>query len=306
MTEAPVFRHAPVMVAEVLTHLEPERGGWFFDGTVGGGGHAEALLSASPDVRLIAVDRDPEALAAARARLARFGDRVRWVHADFAAGAERVQEALAGALLDLGVSSWQLDRLERGFTFREGAPLDMRMGAGGRTAADLLNEASEERLADILYYYGEEKRSRRFAREIAARRASRPFARSEDLVEVIERVIPRATMQDRARIFQALRIAVNDELTLLERALPALRDALVGGGVLVVLTYHSLEDREVKNAFREWSRSCVCPPELPVCQCRGVPLGETLTRKPLEASPAELAENPRARSARLRAWRKAA
>ena len=281
MTETPVFRHEPVMVAEVMAHLGPARGGWFFDGTVGGGGHAEALLSASPAVRVIAVDRDPQALAAARARLERFGDRVRWVHADFAEGAERVQEALTGALLDLGVSSWQLDRLERGFTFREGAPLDMRMGATGRTAADLLNEAAEERLADILYYYGDEKRSRRFAREIVARRAARPFQRSEDLVEVIERVIPRATMQDRARIFQALRIAVNDELTLLERALPALRDALIDGGVLVVLTYHSLEDREVKNAFREWSRACICPPELPVCQCRGVPLGETLTRKPV-------------------------
>ena len=306
MTEGETFRHAPVMVAEVLAQLAPERGGWFLDGTVGGGGHAEALLDASPDVRLIAVDRDPEALAAARARLARFGDRIRWVHADFAAGAERVKESLAGALLDLGISSWQIDKLERGFTFRPGAPLDMRMGSKGRSAADLLNEDDEERLADILYHYGEEKKSRRFARLIVERRASRPFEKSEDLVEVIERVIPRATMQDRARIFQALRIAVNDELALLERALPALRDALEEGGVLVVLTYHSLEDREVKNAFRDWSRACVCPPELPVCQCRGVPLGETLTRRPVEASPAEVAANPRARSARLRAWRKAA
>jgi 16S rRNA (cytosine1402-N4)-methyltransferase len=306
MSAPETFGHAPVMIAEVLAHLAPERGGWFFDGTVGGGGHAEALLAASPAVRLIAVDRDPEALAAARARLARFGDRVRWVHADFAAGAEGVEEALAGALLDLGVSSWQIDRLERGFTFRAGAPLDMRMGATGRTAADLLNEASETEIADVLYHYGEEKKSRRFAREIVARRGSRPFERSEDLVEVIERVIPRATMQDRARIFQALRIAVNEELSLLERALPALRDALEASGVMVVLTYHSLEDREVKNAFREWSRACVCPPELPVCQCRGVPLGETLTRKPIEAGAAEVAANPRSRSARLRAWRKAA
>lgn len=305
-TDGAGFRHEPVMVAEVVAQLRPERGGWYFDGTVGGGGHAEALLSASPEVRLIAVDRDPQALEAARRRLAPFGDRVRWVHADFAEGAEQVEEALSGALLDLGVSSWQLDRMERGFTFRQGAPLDMRMGATGETAADLLNRASEERLADILYYYGEERRSRRFARLIVERRASRPFERSEDLVEVLERVIPRATMQDRARIFQALRIAVNDELSLLERALPALRDALVGGGVMVVLTYHSLEDREVKNAFREWSRACVCPPELPVCQCRGEPLGESLTRKPLEATPAELEVNPRARSAKLRAWRKAA
>ena len=306
MTPGAEFRHAPVMLAEVLEQLSPERGGWFFDGTVGGGGHAEAILDASPEVRLIAVDRDPDAQAAARARLARFGDRVRWVHADFAEGAENVHEALAGALLDLGISSWQIDKLERGFTFRPGAPLDMRMGSTGATAADLLNEASEERIADVLYRYGEEKKSRRFAREIVARRATKPFRTSEDLVEIIERVIARATMQDRARIFQALRIAVNDELALLERALPALRDALAEDGVLVVLTYHSLEDREVKNAFREWSRACVCPPELPVCQCRGVPLGRTLTRKPLEAGVAEVSMNPRARSARLRAWRKAA
>ncbi len=306
MTKGAEFRHAPVMLAEVLAQLAPERGGWFFDGTVGGGGHAEAVLAASPEVRLIAVDRDPDALAAARERLAPFGDRVRWVHADFAEGAENVHEALAGALLDLGISSWQIDRLERGFTFRAGAPLDMRMASTGATAADVLNEASEEHIANVLYRYGEEKKSRRFAREIVARRALRPFEKSEDLVDVIESVIPRATMQDRARIFQAVRIAVNDELTLLERALPALRDGLAEGGVMVVLTYHSLEDREVKNAFREWSRACICPPELPVCQCRGVPLGQTLTRKPLEASVAEVSANPRARSARLRAWRKAA
>jgi len=298
--------HEPVMVDEVLAWLEPARGGWFLDGTTGGGGHAEAVLSASDGVRLIAVDRDPEALRTARERLARFGDRVRWLNVDYATAAVRVEEALTGVLLDLGVSSWQIDRDVRGFSFREGVPLDMRMSSSGETAAELLNTASEERLADILYHWGEERRSRRMAREIVTRRSSAPFRTSDDLVSVIERVIPRATMQDRARIFQALRIAVNEELEILERALPLLRERLIDGGVLVVLAYHSLEDRLVKNAFREWSQSCVCPPELPVCVCRGRPLGETLTRKPQMPTRAEAERNPRARSARLRAWRRAA
>lgn len=306
MTESPADFHEPVMVKEVLEFLEPERGGWYLDGTVGGGGHAEALLQAGTDVRLMAVDRDPDALTMARRRLERFGERVRWLHADFAAAAARVEVALTGVLLDLGVSSWQLDRLERGFTFRSGAPLDMRMSHTGETAAELLNGESEERIADVFYHYGEERRSRRLARAVVARREARPFETSDDLVEVIEDALPRASYQDRARLFQALRIAVNGELPILERGLEALRERLAGGGVLVVLSYHSLEDRLVKDAFREWSRSCVCPPQLPVCQCRGRPLGETLTRKPLSPTEAETARNPRARSAKLRAWRKAA
>lgn len=306
MSEEPASYHEPVMVEEVLRYLEPERGGWILDGTTGGGGHAEALLQAGTDVRLMAVDRDPDALTRARRRLERFGDRVRWMHADYAAAAARVDVALTGVLLDLGVSSWQLDRLERGFTFRPGAPLDMRMSGRGRTAADLLNEESEERIANILYRYGEERRSRRVARAIVERRAERPFETSDDLVEVIEASLPRASYQDRARLFQAVRIAVNEELDQLERGLPALRDRLAAAGVMVVLSYHSLEDRMVKDAFREWSRSCVCPPDLPVCQCRGEPLGETLTRKPVTPRAEEAQRNPRARSAKLRAWRRAA
>jgi 16S rRNA (cytosine1402-N4)-methyltransferase len=185
----------------------------------------------------------------------------------------------------------------------------MRMAgaaSGLPTAADLLNELPEGELADLFYRYGEERRSRRLAREVVARRRVEKFATSDDLLAVLGRVLgPRLEVSDQARIFQALRIAVNDELGVLDEVLPALRDRLAGGGVFVVLSYHSLEDRRVKDAFREWSRSCICPPALPVCRCRGEPLGEVLTRRPIFASPEEVAENPRARSARLRAWRKA-
>jgi 16S rRNA (cytosine1402-N4)-methyltransferase len=303
--------HAPVMVGEVLDRLRPERGGTYLDGTLGGGGHAEALLERGADARLLGVDQDPDALREAGARLARFGERVRLVAANFGDSLREAAVApgsLAGVLLDLGVSSHQIDAPGRGFTFRPGAPLDMRMGQGSRgerSAADLLNELAEEELADLFYGYGEERRSRRLARRVIEMRGREPFARSEQLVEAIDRSIPRAMAQDRARIFQALRIAVNREIEVLEAALPSFRDALAPGGVLVVLSYHSLEDRLVKDSFREWSRACVCPPGLPVCRCRGEPLGETLTRKPLSASDAEVRENPRARSARLRAWRKA-
>jgi 16S rRNA (cytosine1402-N4)-methyltransferase len=301
--------HTPVMVEEVLRYLRPDRGGVFLDGTLGGGGHSEAILEASTVARVLGVDRDPEARAEAATRLARFGDRFELLSANFAAALDvaRIGEGeLSGVLLDLGISSHQIDASERGFTFRSGAPLDMRMEGqgGGATAAEILNEESEERLADIFYHFGEERRSRRLARAIVERRAADPFARSEQLVEVIDRSIPRATAQDRARIFQALRIAVNGEIEALERALPRFRDALAVGGVMVVLSYHSLEDRIVKDAFREWSRDCVCPPGLPICHCRGHALGTQLTRKPLMAGEEEVAANSRARSARLRAWRK--
>lgn len=299
--------HVPVMVREVLTFLAPARGGVYFDGTLGGGGHTEAILAASEEAEVIAVDQDPEALAEARDRLAGYADRVQFVEANFADAAESGEASLAGALLDLGISSRHIDAAERGFSFRAGSPLDMRMSGVGRTAADLLNTLSEEDLADIFYYYGEERRSRRLARAIVHQRRAHPFRTSDDLVAAMERALgPRLEAQDKARIFQALRIAVNDELDALERALPALRDRLDDAGVLVVLSYHSLEDRRVKDAFREWSRSCVCPPEAIVCTCRGRALGATLTKKPMLASADEVAENPRARSAKLRAWRKVA
>lgn len=301
--------HVPVMVREVVSYIEPERGGVYFDGTVGGGGHSEAILVRSAKSRVIAVDRDPEALESAARRLARFGDRVRLERRTFADAADALEEQLAGAVLDLGVSSHQLDEARRGFSFRAGVALDMRMsvGADDPDAATLLNELPESELADVFYHYGEERRSRRLASEIARRRRQRRFETSDDLVAALRAVFgPRLDTQDKARLFQALRIAVNRELADLERALPTLRDRLESRGVLVVLAYHSLEDRLVKESFREWGRSCVCPPSLPECRCRGRPLGEALTRRPLRASEPEVEANPRARSARLRAWRKAA
>jgi 16S rRNA (cytosine1402-N4)-methyltransferase len=181
------------------------------------------------------------------------------------------------------------------------------MGQGGRTVAELLNEAGEDELGQVFREYGEERRGRALAREVVRRRGDRPFRTSDDLVAALTRVLGRsATTQDKARIFQALRIAVNDEIEVLARALPALRDALTAGSVLVVIAYHSVEDRLVKNAFREWSRACVCPPDFPVCTCRGRALGETLTRRPLRPREDEQERNPRSRSALLRAWRKAA
>lgn len=301
--------HVPVMLREVLHYLRPERGGVYLDGTLGGGGHAEAILSASPAVTLVGADRDPDAVAESWRRLAPFGERFRPVCANFTEAldlAEIGAGQLAGALLDLGISSHQVDAEARGFTFRSGAPLDMRMegAAGGETASELLNTLSEDDLATIFYRYGEERRSRRLAMVVAEMRRISPFERSDQLVQAIERVIPRATPQDRARIFQSLRIAVNAEIDALTVSLPRLREALAPGAVLVVLSYHSLEDRIVKDALREWSRECICPPGLPICICRGVPYGSLLTRKPVTASPEEIQANPRARSARLRAWRK--
>jgi 16S rRNA (cytosine1402-N4)-methyltransferase len=297
------------MVREVLQYLRPERGGLYLDGTLGGGGHAEAILEASPGAGVLGVDRDPDAREEAARRLGPFAERFRAMDGSFSTAVERARLAdgtLAGALLDLGISSHQIDEEHRGFTFRSGAPLDARMDpdGSGPGAADLLNTATEDDLATIFYRFGEERRSRRLARIIVEMRAVAPLERSDDLVAAIERAIPRATMQDRARIFQALRIAINQEIDALEIALPRLRDALAPGGVLVVLSYHSLEDRVVKDAFREWSRECVCPPGLPICACRGKSLGVLLTRKPVMATPAEVEANPRARSARLRAWRK--
>ena len=304
--------HAPVMAREVMDLLRPERGGTYLDGTLGGGGHAEALLERGAEARLIGVDRDPDALAEASARLERFGDRFRPVRANFADAVDAAGIAdgtLDGVLLDLGISSHQIDVDARGFTFRPGAPLDMRMGqasAGEASAADLLNTLDEGELADVFYRYGEERRSRKLARVVAEMREEAPFETSDQLLRAIERALgPRTEAADKARIFQALRIAVNHEIESLERALERFRDALAPGGVFAILSYHSLEDRLVKNAFRDWSQECVCPPGFPVCRCRGRALGVTLTRKPTDASPQEIAANPRARSAHLRGWRAA-
>jgi 16S rRNA (cytosine1402-N4)-methyltransferase len=304
------------MVEEALDHLHTDREGVHLDGTVGGGGHAEALLERAADIRLLGLDRDPEAVEAARARLERYGDRVQVLRGDFRDAPTLLAESkfgtdtLVGALLDLGVSSHQLETTARGFSFRPGTPLLMRMGGttgGWRPAAAFLNEASEEELGRVFREYGEERRWRRLAREVVRRRGERPLKVSDDLVEAMERAWGREPPpRDKARVFQAIRIAVNRELEALEEGLPRIRDLLAPRGRIVVISYHSLEDRIVKHACREWSRSCVCPPGLPVCRCRGEPLGRVLTRSPVTPSAAEVERNPRARSAKLRAWEKAA
>jgi 16S rRNA (cytosine1402-N4)-methyltransferase len=303
--------HEPVLSDRVLDFLRPEDERLYLDGTVGGGGHARRILEACQTCRLLAVDRDPEALEEARTLLAVFGDRVRFLHSRFEAAADDLEardQGFGGALLDLGVSSHQLDADPRGFTFRRGVALDMRMDSTeGDDARAFLNEATEDRLASVFRDFGGEQRSRRLAREVVKRRATEPFETSDQLVAALAVAKGRSpSAQDKARIFQAVRIAVNEEIDSLELALPVIREALNEGAVLVVIAYHSLEDRVVKNAFRDWSKACVCPPELPACMCRGHALGTTLTKKPVRADSEEVGRNVRARSARLRAWRKAA
>ena len=264
-------------------------------------------------LRVTGMDRDPEAVAAARARLVSHEEQgrfsvVRTTYDAIDQAPELTGRTFDGVLLDLGVSSRQFDAESRGFTFREGAPLDMRMGGQGEgeTAADILNERDERTLASIFKDYGDEPRAARLAREVVRRRGREPFRTSDDFVKAIRGALgPRSGPSDFARLFQALRIAVNDELEGLRRALPLLRDRLNSGGTLIVITYHSGEDRIVKNFFRDWSRACVCPPKQPVCTCGGRARGETLTRRPVIPSDDEISSNPRARSAKLRAWRRA-
>ena len=271
------------------------------DATLGGGGHAAILREVGATV--LGLDRDPHAITAARSRL---GDAIRYVEASFAAPAAiaAIREFRPDRiLLDLGVSSHQIDTAERGFTFRPGAPLDMRMEALGITARDVLNTWPVERLSAVFLDYADERRGRALAKEIIRRRLSAAFTVSDDFVNAIRAVLgPRSGPSDFARLFQALRIAVNQELETLVAALPAFRDALVPGGRLGVITYHSGEDRIVKNAFRDWGKDCICPPRQPICTCRGRALGRVLTKKPVSPSSDEIASNPRARSAQFRAF----
>lgn len=310
MTEE-TFQHTPVMPDEVLRWLRPECGGVFLDATVGGAGHAIRLLEAGSAVRVIGIDQDAEAIEAARRRLASAGERVKLIRANFRdvarPGFAAEMDGLAGALMDLGVSSHQIDTQERGFSFRPGTPLRMRMDERARetrSAAELLNRADERELGRV-FRDGEERRWRTLSREVVRRRKIRPFSTSDDLVAALSAVLGRSAQEkQKARLFQALRIAVNDELAALSEGLKGIRGRLAPGGRLAVLSYHSLEDRLVKDAFRNWSADCRCPPGLPECRCRGRSLGRTLTRRPLRPSAEEVAGNPRARSARLRVWEK--
>lgn len=306
--------HRPVLVQEVVSCMAGDgrasSDGLLLDGTVGGGGHAAALLECWPERRLLGVDRDPEALAAARRRLSPFAGRVRLArmsYRDAARDPEVRARGLAGALLDLGVSSRQLDDHRRGFTFRRGARLDMRMDPEApATAAAFLASASRAELLGALRE-GAAPRPAAVAARIVRRREARPFRTSDDLVAVLESTLGRrAGTSEKARLFQAVRMRVNDEVGALKEGLPAIRDALCPGAVLVVVSYHSVEDRIVKRAFRSWSDpGAEAPRRLPVQQA-AASAGQALNRKPVVPSAEEVAANPRARSARLRAWRRAA
>lgn len=300
--------HEPVLLNEVLELLRPNRDdGVLVDATVGLGGHAEALLERHPDVRLIAIDRDPEALERSRKRLSRFGDRVTLVRGRHESLIDILKqqsiETVSGLLADLGVSSMQLDDASRGFSFRFEGPLDMRMGSEGRSAADLVNTLDEHELARILRDYGEEPMARRIANAIVRARNEAPIETTARLSEVI-RSVKKARWNDidpATLTFQALRIATNEELVGLDQFVDDAVSVLESGARVAIISFHSLEDRIVKRAFRRLEGECTCPPNLPVCACGAKAIVEILTGRPVTASEEEEARNPRARSAKLRA-----
>jgi 16S rRNA (cytosine1402-N4)-methyltransferase len=299
--------HEPVLCDRVVALLTPVAPGLVVDVTVGLGGHATALLAAGTGIRLLGLDRDPRALELARERLLPFADRIRLVESPFSRVsdvlAELGEEAPCAILADLGCSSLQLDSAERGFSFLADGPLDMRMGATGATAAELVNTADEGELMRILWRYGEERRSRAIARAIVARRRRAPLGSTRDLVQVVIGVLGRGRrgrVHPATRTFQALRIAVNDELGELERFLEPAAEALRPGGRLAVISFHSLEDRIVKHTMRRLEGRCTCPPDLPVCSCGARRVLRRLGAKPIRPDEAEVRANPRARSARLR------
>ncbi len=304
------FVHEPVLLAEVLQWMNVRENGVYADGTLGGGGHSGAMLEASGGTAtLYGIDRDENAIAAATARLEQYPG-FHAIHGNFHDAKALLSQAgappLDGALLDLGVSSPQLDQAERGFSYHEDAPLDMRMDRSqGMTAADLLAEVSEGELTRILREYGEEKWAARIARFVVERRQTQPLRTTQDLVRVVDAAIPKAVRRKddghpARRTFQAVRIAVNDELDPLDRALEDFVDCLKPGGRLLVITFHSLEDRLTKRCFQRLQNPCVCPPKAPVCTCGRKPKVRILARGAVPPTAEEIARNPRARSAKLR------
>lgn len=305
-----MFNHIPVLYDEVLEGLNIEPNGNYADGTVGGGGHAQGILEKSaPNGQYIGVDQDEDALNAARERLAVFGDRVELIHSNYANLASllstRFPEGVNGILLDIGVSSYQIDEPSRGFSYMHNAPLDMRMDQSAPLDAyTIVNKYSEEELVRILRDYGEERWAARIAKLILEHRNQAPIETTFDLVDVIERAIPKKAREKNShvakRTFQALRIATNDELGVLERSIIDLAGCLKKGGRLAIISFHSLEDRIVKNQFRFLAADCVCPPKQPVCTCDKVKTVKLITRKPIVARADELENNKRAASAKLR------
>lgn len=308
------FWHVPIMLAEAVALLAPGRGGTFVDGTLGGGGHAAAVLEKlPPGGRLCGIDRDGEAIRAASERLARFGERFMPIRGNFFCMKELLQERgireVNGILLDLGVSSYQLDAAERGFSYNADAPLDMRMDtAAGLSAYDVVNGYERDALARVIREYGEERYAGRIASAIVREREKKPLESTLGLVEVIRAAMPAAARREAQhpakRTFQAIRIEVNGELAELDKALRNAHDLLAPGGVLAVITFHSLEDRIVKQTFRSFENPCTCDPRAPICTCGKRPTARVITKKPMVPSEAEVEENPRSRSAKLRAIEK--
>ena len=299
------FYHLPVLLDEVLAGLDIKPDGLYIDGTCGGGGHSSEIAKRLSGGTLAGIDRDPDAVKAASERLAPYGFKVaRGNYSDIRSIArENGITAADGVLLDLGVSSHQLDTEERGFSYHGNAPLDMRMSQEGQTAADLVNTLAEEELSRILFEYGEEKFSRRIAGEIVRRRSVKPIETTGELADIVRDSIPAKFKRDKnpcRKTFQALRIAVNCEFEHLDRGLDEAFELLKTGGRLCVITFHSLEDRIVKQRFASFCKGCICPPDFPQCVCGHTPRGRLVNRKPVEASTEELEKNPRSRSAKLR------
>lgn len=300
------FSHKPVLFHETIESLDIKPDGVYIDGTAGGGGHSQAILDKLTTGKLISIDQDPDAIAAVRARFqgnphsvvyqANFSEIEEVAHALNIEGAD-------GVLLDIGVSSFQLDTPERGFSFHNDAPLDMRMSKSGTSAKDLVNTLTWQELAQIISRYGEDKNARYIAQGIVRARESAPIETTLQLAEIIKASVPAAVRREghpARKTFQALRIAVNDELGSLARGLDAAFSVLKPGGRLAVITFHSLEDRMVKQRMASWCTGCTCPPDFPICVCGNSPKAKLLSRKPVEPSEGELEENPRSRSAKLR------
>ena len=297
--------HRPVLLEQTLEALQVRPDGVYLDGTAGGGGHSFAIASRLQGGRLIALDQDPDAIRAAGERLAGLPATV--VQSNFTRMDEVLQQleipAVDGILLDIGVSSHQLDAPERGFSYHYDAPLDMRMSQSGVTAAELVATLSEQQLADIFRRYGEEKFARPIARSIVRQRDKQPIETTLQLAELVSQSVPAAARRDghpARRVFQALRIAVNGELDCLSAALDTAFDCLKPGGRLAIITFHSLEDAMVKERFAQWRQGCICPREFPVCVCGRTPAARAVLKKPATATPEELVDNPRSRSAKLR------
>ncbi|MBR4888675.1 MAG: 16S rRNA (cytosine(1402)-N(4))-methyltransferase RsmH [Clostridia bacterium] len=306
------FVHKPVLFEETIASLAIRPEGLYIDGTAGGGGHSRAILEHLTTGRLLSIDQDPDAIRVVTERLGGFAASVirQGNFANMAAIARDCgMEAVDGVLMDIGVSSYQLDNPERGFSYHNDAPLDMRMSQQGESAADLVNNLSWQELARIIRDYGEDKNAVRIAKGIVAAREEEPILTTGRLADIIRNSVPaavrRAEGHPARRTFQALRIAVNGELDRLQEGLEAAFSILKPGGRLAVITFHSLEDRIVKQKMNEWCRGCTCPPEFPVCVCGNKPKGTLLYKKGLAPSEEEIAENPRARSSRLRVIEKA-